>query len=130
LIALQPTTPVETHLEQLASDDYAKRESATKALMRLPETEGLLEAAALTGHADLKKRIETIVRDLARQRAERAIRRGTLLVTSVRADLHPDLMRTFQERDPKHLLLGAFVLMMANLSTREKPFAGRGHYKP
>jgi hypothetical protein len=39
-------------------------------------------------------------------------------------------MRTFQEHDPKHLLHGAFVLMIADLSTREKAFAGRGQYKP
>ena len=117
-------------VERLQSDDFDTREAATKALMRLPRAEGILEKAAKDGDADLKKRIETIVRDLARQRAERAIRRGTLLLTSGRADLHPDLMRTFQERDPKHLLHGAFVLMMADLSTREKALAGKGRYKP
>ena len=121
---------IASRLEQLVSDDFDDREVATRALMLLPQAEGLLEAAAKDGDADLKKRAETIVRELTRQRAQRGIKRGTLLVSAGNADLLPDIMRTFQPYDPRHQLHGSFVLMIADLSTREKAFAKRGEYKP
>ena len=75
---------------------------------------------------EVRQRVAKLLGHYTQARAERAIRRGTLLVTAGNVDLLPDLMRTYQQRDPKHRLHGSLCIVLADLCTREKVF--RDHH--
>jgi hypothetical protein len=109
----------------LGSDDFDEREAAYRALAADPRAEPVVQRHCDVADPEVRQRIGKLLAHYAQARAERAIRRGTLLVAAGNVDLMPDLMRTYQPYDPRHRLHGALCLVLSDLSVREKAIRGQ-----
>ena len=110
------------NLAALASDDFDEREAAYRALADDPRAEAIVQRHRDDADPEVRQRIAKLLAHYTQARAERAIRRGTLLVSAGNVDLMPDLMRTYQEHDPKQRLHGSLCIVLSDLCTREKVF--------
>jgi hypothetical protein len=115
-----PSEVIAKHLEQLASDDFDEREAAYRALAADPRAEPTVQRHREDADPEIRQRVGKLLAHYAQARAERAIRRGTLLVAAGHVDLLPDLMRNFQPHDPKHRLHGSLCVALSTLVMRDK----------
>lgn len=120
LALAEPATvaTVARQLERLGSDDFDEREAAYRALAADPRAESVVQRHREDADPEVRQRVAKLLVHYTQARAERAIRRGTLLVTAGHVDLLPDLMRTYQPHDPKHRLHGALCVVLADLCKR------------
>jgi hypothetical protein len=121
VLAQEPVaSTIDKRISALGSDEFDEREAAYRALAADPRAEAIVTRHREDADPEVRQRVAKLLAHYSQARAERAIRRGTLLVAAGNVDLLPDLMRTYQPHDPKHRLHGALCVVLSTLVTRDK----------